>query len=250
MLSDITNRDAVKGLIENIRKTMPPIAGVANGAMVLQDTAISDMDMDIMKRVLAPKVDGSRYLNELFQTDNLDFFILLSSIATVFGQHGQSNYTAANMFLNGLVAQRRRNGLVGSVMVIGAIVGIGYFEREVDEITKDRVIKAGYRMMSERDFHLLFSEAIYAGRDNSEQSYEVITGLREIKEDEDRLAQNPLFHQVISRKGAANAVKETSAKVQLRAQILVATTEDEVKEFIQGKYTMSSQIFYYTTAEC
>jgi len=214
---------------------MPQIAGVANGAMVLQDTAITDMNLRIMNRVLSPKVDGSRYLNELFQKDDLDFFILLSSIATICGQHGQSNYTAANMFLNGLAAQRRREGLVGSVMVIGAIVGIGYFEREVDGTTKDRVIQAGYRMISERDFHLLFAETVLAGHPSSGGSYEVITGLREIKQ-EDRQAQNPIFHHVVVRQDAVNTPRGVSTKVNLKAQVLIATTEENVKESIQGMY--------------
>lgn len=231
--SNINDREAVRALVDDIRKTMPPIAGVANGAMVLQDTAIPDMTVDIMNRVLGPKVNGSRYLDEVFQDTDLDFFILLSSIATICGQHGQSNYTSANMFLNGLVAQRRRKNLSGSVMVIGAIMGIGYFSREVDDITRDRVIQAGYRMMSERDFHLLFAETVLVGRSDTGSHYEIITGLRAIKKEEDRLAQNPLFHHVVLRQGGV--LKQTStAKVHLRTQILAATTDEELHESIQG----------------
>ncbi|CZR58354.1 related to polyketide synthase [Phialocephala subalpina] len=239
--NNINDRAAVRALVDDIRETMPPIAGVANGAMVLQDTALPDMTVEIMNRVLEPKVNGSKYLDEIFQDADLDFFILLSSIATICGQHGQSNYTTANMFLNGLVAQRRRKSLAGSIMVIGAIMGIGYFSREVDDTTRDRVIQAGYRMMSERDFHLLFAEAVLAGRSNSGETYEIITGLRAIKKEEDRLAQNPIFYHVVVRQGGV--LKQTStAKVQLRTQILAATTDDEVHELIRESFLQKLQV--------
>ncbi|KAF2268646.1 putative hybrid NRPS/PKS enzyme [Lojkania enalia] len=240
--NDITNREALQTLIDNIRETMPPIAGVANGAMVLQDTAIADMTEDIMNRVLGPKVDGSRYLNEIFRETKLDFFILLSSIATIFGQHGQSNYTAANMFLNGLVAQRRKMGLAGSVMAIGAIMGIGYFSREVDELTRERVIQAGYRMMSERDFHLLFAETVLSGKPNGGGPGEIISGLREIGE-QDKHAENPLFHHVVVRQKDVSALRDIStARIPLRTSIHAATTVEEIYKSIKEAFLHKLQI--------
>ena len=84
------------------------------------------MDLETLKKVLRPKVEGTTILDDLFQDHSLDFFIVFSSIAWVYGQHGQSNYTAANAYLNGLIHRRRKNGLPGSVMAIGAVLGIGY----------------------------------------------------------------------------------------------------------------------------
>jgi acyl carrier protein len=43
--------------------------------------------------------------------DDLDFFIVSSSVSSVFGSPGQSNYATANALLDGLVAQRRAKGL-------------------------------------------------------------------------------------------------------------------------------------------
>ena len=71
---------------------MPPIAGVANGAMVLQDGLFDNMSYDAFAKVLKPKVLGSQLLDELFYDTPLDFFIFFSSATAVMGNSGQSNY--------------------------------------------------------------------------------------------------------------------------------------------------------------
>jgi len=207
--------------------------------MVLEDTTIMDMSLDVMNKVLRPKVDGSKYLDELFQEDTLDFFIMFSSLATIFGNHGQSNYTTANMFLNGLATQRRGRGLAGSVIAIAALLGIGYTAREVSEPLLERIRQGGYAMMSERDIHQLFAEAVLIGRPESGQTYEIITGLHIVKQGEEVAAgwfTNPMFQHVVLRQGGldTSAADAASLKLPLRTQILTARSEDEVRSMIQG----------------
>ena len=84
-------------LRQKLRDTMPPIAGVINGAMVLADGLFADMSFENLEKVLKPKVDGSINLDEVFSTDDLDFFIMCSSLSAVVGNPGQANYSAANM---------------------------------------------------------------------------------------------------------------------------------------------------------
>jgi hybrid polyketide synthase / nonribosomal peptide synthetase ACE1 len=74
--------------VEDIRGTLSPITGVVNGAIMLQDTSIVDITVEIINKVTKPKVNGSRYLDELFFNNTLDFFVLFSSLATVFGNYG------------------------------------------------------------------------------------------------------------------------------------------------------------------
>ncbi|GMG28405.1 unnamed protein product [Aspergillus oryzae] len=72
---DVADREAVHSVHQEILRTMPPIAGVCNGAMVLSDKLFMNMKAEDMNKVLKPKVDGSIYLDELFCTTQLDFFI-------------------------------------------------------------------------------------------------------------------------------------------------------------------------------
>jgi len=218
---------------------MPQIAGIANGAMVLQDTAIADMTLETMTKVLRPKIEGTTYLDELFQEDTLDFFIAFSSISCVFGQHGQSNYAAANTFLNGLINRRRLQGLAGSAMAIGAVLGIGYVAREVDLTTYERMKQNGYRLMSERDLHLLFAEAVAASRElgGSSEAFEIITGIHTDKVREERNTKNPVFQHVVTKqRSRLGDSQESSVKIPLKSQLSAATTETEVYEAIRDAF--------------
>jgi hypothetical protein len=93
---DVTDKQDLLDLRTRVLKTMPPIGGVANGAMVMSNGLFADMTYESFQKVLKPKVDGSKYLDEVFSNDDLDFFILFSSISGVTGQQSQANYAAAN----------------------------------------------------------------------------------------------------------------------------------------------------------
>ncbi len=59
---------------------------------------------------MGPKVRGTRHLHALTVDCPLDFFVLFSSAAAVLGSPGQSNYAAANAFLDAVAHDRRRAG--------------------------------------------------------------------------------------------------------------------------------------------
>src|SRR5205814_2338617 len=52
---------------------------------------------------------------------NLDFFLMLSSISSVFGVYGQVNYAAANYFQDSLAQYRRQRGLPASSINLGLL---------------------------------------------------------------------------------------------------------------------------------
>jgi hypothetical protein len=90
---------------------MPVVGGIAFGPLVLQDALFENMDIDTMEMVVEPKVEGARHLNDLFFDQELDFFIMFSSLVMVGGNPGQSNYSAANAYMRTVAAQRRQRGL-------------------------------------------------------------------------------------------------------------------------------------------
>ncbi|KAL1860948.1 putative Hybrid PKS-NRPS biosynthetic cluster [Paecilomyces lecythidis] len=175
---DITKRDSVMEVYQTISRTMPPIGGVTNAALIMRDGAFMDMDSDDMNQALQPKVDGSIYLDELFSHDkDLEFFILFSSLVYVTGNAGQVAYAAGNAFMVSLTHGRRQRGLVGSVMNLSGIKGVGYITR-TDHGILNRLDILGYGVMSERDFLYFFAEAILAGPPNSGRNPEVSAGVR------------------------------------------------------------------------
>jgi acyl carrier protein len=75
--------------------------------------------------VMRPKVAGSLHLHECTRDLPLDFFVLFSTGSTLLGSAGQSNYTAANAFLDGLAYHRRALGLPATSINWGAWSNVG-----------------------------------------------------------------------------------------------------------------------------
>jgi hypothetical protein len=75
-----------------------------------------NMQLEDMETVLDPKVKGARNLHARFSDPEqpLDFFVMFSSLISVGGNQGQSNYAAANAYLCTLAAQRKASGLAVS----------------------------------------------------------------------------------------------------------------------------------------
>ena len=113
---DVTSRASVQKVYKQISAEMPPVAGVMNGAMILIDALLINNTHAEFQKTLRPKVDGTVYLDEIFSTSDLDFFIVFSSLAAVGGNLGQTAYAVANQFMCGLVANRRMRGLAGSAI--------------------------------------------------------------------------------------------------------------------------------------
>ena len=71
-----------------------------HSAGVLADAAILQQEWSRFTQVLGPKVDGSWALHVLTKGLRLDFFVMYSSVASVFGSAGQANHAAANAFMD------------------------------------------------------------------------------------------------------------------------------------------------------
>jgi pseurotin A synthetase (hybrid polyketide synthase/nonribosomal peptide synthetase) len=94
--ADVTKKHDLLELRNRIVASMPPVGGIANGAMVLDDKLFIDMSFESFQTAMKPKVQGSIYLEDVFSGDNLDFFLFFSSISVMTGQRTQANYVAAN----------------------------------------------------------------------------------------------------------------------------------------------------------
>ncbi|MGV0790798.1 SDR family NAD(P)-dependent oxidoreductase [Mycolicibacterium sp. XJ1819] len=109
--ADVGDESAVAALLERIRAELPPLAGVAHLAGVLDDALLAQQSLERFQLTLAPKAFGACHLDRLTRDDDLDFFIVSSSVSSVLGSPGQANYATANALLDGLVARRRALGL-------------------------------------------------------------------------------------------------------------------------------------------
>ena len=78
-----------------------------------------------MGRVFVPKAAAAWYLHQHTQQDNLALFVVYSSVASLFGNVGQANYSAANASMDELVRWRVANGLAGLSVQWPGVAGVG-----------------------------------------------------------------------------------------------------------------------------
>lgn len=130
---DITDADALSKTMNQLAVEMPPIKGVIQGAMVLRDGLFEAMPYDNWVSATKPKIQGSWNLHSYMPQD-LDFFVMLSSLAGILGNRGQSNYCAGNTYQDALAYYRRSLGLSGQVIDLGAVGGLGWFEENKEDL--------------------------------------------------------------------------------------------------------------------
>lgn len=122
--ADIANEADVDRLFREIA-AMAPLRGVIHAAGVLDDGLIGQQSAERFEKVMAPKVRGAAHLHQRTAGIELDFFVLFSSAASLLGSAGQSNYAAANAYLDALAHHRQATGLPALSINWGAWAGDG-----------------------------------------------------------------------------------------------------------------------------
>ncbi|WP_204757400.1 type I polyketide synthase, partial [Herpetosiphon giganteus] len=122
---DVADREMLNRLWAEVVAKLPAIAGVIHAAGIIDDGIIAHQHAERFQHVARAKVQGSWNLHELTGSNQLDFFVLYSSVAAAIGSPGQSNYAAANAFLDALASYRRSHGLTGLSINWGPWAEIG-----------------------------------------------------------------------------------------------------------------------------
>ncbi|MGW3994736.1 type I polyketide synthase [Amycolatopsis sp. NPDC004772] len=117
---DVSDRDDLARAIGQI----PQVTAVVHAAGVSQATAFADLSDDDFRKVLHAKVAGADHLDQLLG-DDLDAFILFSSISGIWGAGGQTAYAAANAHLDALAERRRAAGRKATSVAWGPWAGSG-----------------------------------------------------------------------------------------------------------------------------
>lgn len=108
--ADVADRQAIKEVLDELREKYGALKGIIHGAGVASNRMLAQTDEETLRSVLAPKINGTWNLHQLTEDDQLDFFIMFSSIATIFTSIRQGDYVAANSYLDSFAAYRRKKG--------------------------------------------------------------------------------------------------------------------------------------------
>ncbi|TEA12870.1 Lovastatin nonaketide synthase mokA [Colletotrichum sidae] len=249
---DVSREASIEAGLARIRQTLPPVAGIAYGPLVLHDALLSNMDLATMSVPVNSKVVGAKMLHDRFSdradAPPLDFFVMFSSVATVGGNPGQANYTAANAFLQALAQKRRAMGLPASTIHIGAVIGAGYLARTQRE--EEFKLASDTDTISEDEFLTLFGEAVVSGRKTAggaagaaaaplavtaTSDMEIITGIPEFSSrhrETIKFYDDPRFGNLRVPEGRASSDGAAGGKTSVKEQLLRATSVQEVRGII------------------
>ncbi|MEX5637076.1 SDR family NAD(P)-dependent oxidoreductase [Parafrankia sp. FMc2] len=122
---DIAETTVARRLVEAAVAGGVPLYGVAHAAGVLDDAVVLGLERAGLDRVWRPKVHGALRLHAATRGIDLDWLLLFSSAAALFGSPGQGAYAAANAWLDAFARQRRADGLPATSIEWGAWSGIG-----------------------------------------------------------------------------------------------------------------------------
>ena len=147
---DISEARDVEAVLAMIAGTLPPLRGILHAAGVVDDGMLPEQTMHRFERVMAPKVRGTWNLHRLTASLPIDFMVLFSSGAALLGSPGQSNYAAANSFLDAMAYVRQAQGRHAVSINWGSWSEVG-MAADVGEAHRRRWASQGLGMIAPED---------------------------------------------------------------------------------------------------
>ncbi|RYP36601.1 hypothetical protein DL767_003305 [Monosporascus sp. MG133] len=150
---DVSNAADVIAAVETC-KTVGAIGGVVQAAMGLHEALFQRMSNEAWHTGIRPKWAGTWNLHNALAVDGrdkkLDFFLLTSSVSGSVGTATESNYCAANGFLDAFARWRRQQGKPAVSIGLGMISEVGYLHEnpEIEAI----LLRKGIQPLNEDEF--------------------------------------------------------------------------------------------------
>ncbi|KAF4952472.1 hypothetical protein FGADI_6706 [Fusarium gaditjirri] len=226
MVIDICNEVSLSNAWAEIHGSMPPVAGIMNGAMLMRDQLFADQPWSDFSAVMGPKVKGTQNLVALLdreaKPEKLDFVVFFSSAVAVAGNAGQTAYGSSNWFMQGTVSNMRQRGYPSGVVHIGGVSGLGYVQRhEKRKMLEDSL----YWLMSpvsETDLHDMLAEVIAGDR------HDLITGIRGDIRNYTWREQPRLWHYLQSEDDSDDATAQEGSTASLKAQLTSSVADPDL----------------------
>ncbi len=106
--ADIADQEDADRVIRQSRKKFNGISGIIHCAGISKRGFIREISGEDIRQVLLPKVNGTVFLDESARDEQLDFFVLFSSISVETASLGLSGYAFANSFMDHFAEKREK----------------------------------------------------------------------------------------------------------------------------------------------
>jgi hypothetical protein len=121
---DASDESELRSALARVREKRP-IRGCINMVLVLDNSPLNTMTSQQWDKVISSKVRTTWNLHQATLCDSLDMFLMFSSVSSISGNRAQANYATGNAFQNAVAEYRRKQGLPGIAIALGAMRSIG-----------------------------------------------------------------------------------------------------------------------------
>ena len=160
--ADVRESGSIESLFARLKSDGRPIRGIIHAAGVNWLGKIRDIDTAKFLETMRIKVSATWVLHELTREEDLDLFVLFSSVSALWGSVNLSHYTAANHFMDALSCYRAGNGLPSLSVQWGPWAEIGMSSKERE--TAPQLAKLGLRLMPPDEAILALEASLSHGR--------------------------------------------------------------------------------------
>ncbi|KAF5867859.1 putative polyketide synthase protein [Botrytis fragariae] len=147
---DVSKASDVIKFVEAGRSSGKRIGGLVQASMGLKESIFSKMTGEAWQEAVLPKVKGTWNLQSAIEDLDLDFFLIFSSVSGSIGTATESNYCAANAFLDSFTRRCRANGKPATSIGLGNIAEVGYLHEnpEIEALLNRR----GIQPLTQKEF--------------------------------------------------------------------------------------------------
>ncbi|MFA4133149.1 MULTISPECIES: edeine biosynthesis hybrid PKS-NRPS EdeI [unclassified Brevibacillus] len=108
--ADVSDRQQMEDISEQVRARYGPINGIIQSAAHITFETIQKKKFSDFQNGLKAKMTGTVILDQIAEPEHLDFFVIFSSLASIWGGATGSDYVSSNCFLDAYSAARSRTG--------------------------------------------------------------------------------------------------------------------------------------------
>ncbi|PGH11972.1 hypothetical protein AJ79_04559 [Helicocarpus griseus UAMH5409] len=231
-LGDVTNLPRLQEIISSCRSMIPPIKGVIQATMVLQDRVLAQMELNDFQTVIRPKVTGTKNLVKVLEGHNLDFFVMLSSGASIIGNLSQANYAAGNAFMDSLASFTVKDGIPFLSINLGPIGDAGAMA--TSDRLKKILTRQGYIILELKQLLAAIEHSL--GQEAKRNEYkQVVIGFDHLslQESDNRYSlENPMFCHLSHVEGSTETKRDGSMTQSLEELIANTKKTEELESIV------------------
>ncbi|PIG81412.1 polyketide synthase [Aspergillus arachidicola] len=228
MSMNTTDQESVVAVKNTIIQDIGQIGGVMSGVIRTPDPDVTpDTAFVTVQSTPIPKIHGARILSDVFNGSEMDFFILSAPNMWPAGFPSQHATSLNGAFLFDTAYERRRKGLVASIIHSNSLAKMGLSKEDIGEVFAEAII--GGRMSSQGALNVIPAAAIDQGMRNSDIAF----------------SQNPILWSMIGPEATPSIRVEGQFRGQdltLKEELIRSSREiDNLQKIIQRRFTAKLQ---------